>query len=692
MRRWMKKLLPCVLLGVCLSAAAQMPASGPGASVLTVTPACLANTEDMKTRQFSTEPITVRYNPATKGAVLRSPGALTLHIAPFQMNRRVQEKDLAMVRQEDGTWLIQFSLQGQEASGGYLMFDVEDGEHRIDGNGGSYWDVLLCNSGKDSPVGMTSQAMTYEGYPIMPGMQRPRDLTRTVNMLRAACTEDVMHCSYTTLWVTELRLSNQSPATFQQISGEISDLIDWINATQDKPEGSQFQGLMGFVEAFVSKLDPVVMTKLRASIVSLPQTEKPMQYDREMNLHPIPRTAGWEALVQRSVRSMLSELDFEPAHAIADSAARAAAEEAVAMEYRDCKELCYTSGQAFGYALQDYAAAGDFGGAWRTEGEWETWDAKNPDPSAAMAKELLKANRDLPEALQLAVHSRELSAYFDDPTTFQVRIQHFVKSQSFFAAAPFANTRWQGDFLLGRIEAVLERWPEAAADLQRALDGKPPESMSRDVAYALGQAEEHTGDKDAALKAYFTAASSSLQSDAIAQEAYVRLYTAMRRGTAGQAEAGLLAVERERDKKAEEEYVPVELHRSLPKLQMTTLAGKAMAGRSPGRPVVMQFWATWCIPCVEELPALLTFQKAHPEVDFLAVAISESPHEVEEFLQKRKLMALHVAVMSKVPQDVNPGVPSTMVLNAQGELNFLHVGGSGELTALLNKDLNALKR
>jgi hypothetical protein len=74
------------------------------------------------------------------------------------------------------------------------------------------------------------------------------------------------------------------------------------------------------------------------------------------------------------------------------------------------------------------------------------------------------------------------------------------------------------------------------------------------------------------------------------------------------------------------------------------------------------------------------------------VAISESPHEVEEFLQKRKLMALHVAVMSKVPQDVNPGVPSTMVLNAQGELNFLHVGGSGELTALLNKDLNALKR
>ncbi len=292
-----------VLLGVLgTHAVAQEPVAA-GGPVLTITPACPVATEDMNTRQYSVEPITARYSPAAKGAALKRPSALTLRVAIFSLGspQPVKEEDLPMMRQEDNSWSVQFSTGGAEVRDGYLMFDVEDERHQRDGNDGRYWDVVLCPTGKDGMPGEVTQARTYKGYPILPGMQRQRDLNRAMSLLRDSCS-DRRRCNVVELWGTELKLGNYSAETFQAISREIDTMMGQIEVAQGEPKAIQYQALVGFVQAYVSKLDPAVMAKMRANIEALPQTEEPMQYDRNMNLHSIPRTAAWEAAIQRSAR------------------------------------------------------------------------------------------------------------------------------------------------------------------------------------------------------------------------------------------------------------------------------------------------------------------------------------------------------------------------------------------------------
>jgi thiol-disulfide isomerase/thioredoxin len=40
-----------------------------------------------------------------------------------------------------------------------------------------------------------------------------------------------------------------------------------------------------------------------------------------------------------------------------------------------------------------------------------------------------------------------------------------------------------------------------------------------------------------------------------------------------------------------------------------------------GRWVVLNYWATWCVPCIQEIPEIADFQRAHPEVVVLGIAV-----------------------------------------------------------------------
>jgi peroxiredoxin len=51
-----------------------------------------------------------------------------------------------------------------------------------------------------------------------------------------------------------------------------------------------------------------------------------------------------------------------------------------------------------------------------------------------------------------------------------------------------------------------------------------------------------------------------------------------------------------------------------------------------GRVVLLNFWATWCPPCVEEMPSLLQLHHERPDLAILAVSVDEDSHAYSRFL------------------------------------------------------------
>jgi thiol-disulfide isomerase/thioredoxin len=64
---------------------------------------------------------------------------------------------------------------------------------------------------------------------------------------------------------------------------------------------------------------------------------------------------------------------------------------------------------------------------------------------------------------------------------------------------------------------------------------------------------------------------------------------------------------------------------SLPDFSLANLAGEPTPiGSWPGRPMIVNFWATWCVPCRREIPLLKQFQAANPEVQVVGIAVDRA--------------------------------------------------------------------
>jgi thiol-disulfide isomerase/thioredoxin len=69
---------------------------------------------------------------------------------------------------------------------------------------------------------------------------------------------------------------------------------------------------------------------------------------------------------------------------------------------------------------------------------------------------------------------------------------------------------------------------------------------------------------------------------------------------------------------------------TLPEFSLGNLAGEPQSIRSwPGKPLLINFWATWCGPCLREIPMLKDLQTARPDLQVVGIAIDKREAVVE---------------------------------------------------------------
>jgi len=122
---------------------------------------------------------------------------------------------------------------------------------------------------------------------------------------------------------------------------------------------------------------------------------------------------------------------------------------------------------------------------------------------------------------------------------------------------------------------------------------------------------------------------------------------------------------------------PAAIGEPAPATVFTLLDGDAIAlDQLAGRPVLLNFWATWCVPCRAELPALAAVAADHTNLAVVAVNMQEEADLAAAFLDR-----IDVNLPTALDQDgaiarrfgvVN--LPTTILIGPDGAIVARHVG------------------
>ena len=94
-----------------------------------------------------------------------------------------------------------------------------------------------------------------------------------------------------------------------------------------------------------------------------------------------------------------------------------------------------------------------------------------------------------------------------------------------------------------------------------------------------------------------------------------------------------------------------------------------------GRPVVLNFWATWCGPCQIEIPSFSNFADQNPDVVVLGVAMDGTPEELTRAAKEMGIRYPVVLANSEIKEAYGVStLPTTVIIDPKGEVHSAYTG------------------
>lgn len=119
-----------------------------------------------------------------------------------------------------------------------------------------------------------------------------------------------------------------------------------------------------------------------------------------------------------------------------------------------------------------------------------------------------------------------------------------------------------------------------------------------------------------------------------------------------------------------------------PDFRLADAAGRPVSAQDfDGRILLVNFWATWCAPCVEEMPMLSEFQRDHAGRDVTVVGIAvDEPERARQFARE---LAVDYALLFGLPEAMLVGrsygnhsgmLPYSVLIDGHGTIRWIRLG------------------
>ncbi len=122
---------------------------------------------------------------------------------------------------------------------------------------------------------------------------------------------------------------------------------------------------------------------------------------------------------------------------------------------------------------------------------------------------------------------------------------------------------------------------------------------------------------------------------------------------------------------------PAQLSESAPDFTIHDGAKTVRLDQYRGHVVVLNFWASWCGPCLEEFPSLLELQKRMPGITVLAVSFDQDAAAYQECVKRNHLAAINPVLDLSQKSNLAFGTtrpPETYIIDRQGVIRRKFIG------------------